>query len=58
MRYYNQEKLENIQLANENKVKIDIEQMQYINNLFYDYSSREDYKIEVFSRNKFVIFSK
>jgi hypothetical protein len=58
MRYYNQEKLENIQLANENKVKMDIEQMQYINNLFYDYSSREDYKIEVFSRNKFVIFSK
>jgi hypothetical protein len=58
MRYYNQEELENIQLANENKVKIDIEQMQYINNLFYDYSSREDYKIEVFSRNKFVIFSK
>jgi hypothetical protein len=57
-RYYNQEELKNIQSAYEKHMKIQIEQIQFINNLVDDYSKREDYKIEVFSRNKFVIFSK
>ena len=58
LEYYNQAELSNIQSAVKNRRNIVMEQKLFINNLFDTYSKREDYKIEGFSNNKYVIFSK